>query len=140
MQASLKSKQVLPLALAKTIAAAAEAEAVANGLTVVIVLVDDGGHLIYLQRMDGTQLGSIDIAVAKATSAVNFKRATKIFEDSLVAGRQAILALPGAMPVEGGIPLIRHDAVIGGIGVSGARADEDGLIAQAGVAVFEQLL
>lgn len=140
MQSSLKSKQTLPLAVAKTIAAAAEAEAIANGLTVVIVLVDDGGHLIYLQRMDGTQLGSINIAVAKATSAVNFKRTTKIFEDSLVAGRQAILALPGAMPVEGGIPLMSHDAVIGGIGVSGARADEDGLVARAGVAVFEQLL
>lgn len=140
MQSSLKSKQILPLEVAKTIAAAAEAEAIANGLTVVIVLVDDGGHLIYLQRMDGTQLGSINIAVAKATSAVNFKRATKVFEDSLVAGRQAILTLPGAMPVDGGIPLISHDVVIGGIGVSGARADEDGLVARAGVAIFEQLL
>jgi uncharacterized protein GlcG (DUF336 family) len=140
MQSSLKSKQTLPLAVAKTIAAAAEAEAIASGLTVVIVLVDDGGHLIYLQRMDGTQLGSTDIAIAKAASAVKFKRTTKIFEDSLVAGRQAILALPGAMPVEGGIPFMSCDTVIGAIGVSGARADEDGLIAQAGVAVFEQLL
>src|SRR6056297_2599033 len=79
MKSQLKEKQTLTLAVAKTVAAAAEAEAVAHGWTVVIALVDDGGHLIYLQRMDATQVGSIDIAVAKAASAVNFKRPTKAF-------------------------------------------------------------
>ena len=140
MKSQLKEKQTLTLAVAKTVAAAAEAEAAAHGWTVVIALVDDGGHLIYLQRMDETQVGSIDIAVAKAASAVNFKRPTKAFEDALAGGRQAILALPGAMPVEGGLPLSSQEAIVGAIGVSGVRADEDGLIARAGVAAFEQLL
>ena len=87
MSEQLASKQVLTLSVAKKIAAAAEAEARTNSWNVVTVIVDDGGDLLYLQRMDGTQLASIEIAVAKALSAVKYKRPTKVFEDALVGGR-----------------------------------------------------
>lgn len=135
----LQLKQVLTLAVAKEIAQAAELKAQSHGWSVVIALVDDGGNLVYLQRMDGTQLASIEIAVSKATSAVYFKRPTKAFEDSLIGGRQAILNLPGAMPVEGGLPLTDNGDLIGAIGVSGVQADQDGLIAGAGVSVLEKI-
>jgi glc operon protein GlcG len=101
--------------------------------------VDDGANLIYLQRIDGTQVGSIDVAQAKAQSAVKFKRPTKTFEENLVGGRQAILKLPGAMPVEGGVPLMIDGVVLGAIGVSGVTSQQDGIIAAAGVAAFEKM-
>lgn len=135
----LLSKQTLSLALAKELAFAAEEVACSNQWTVVITLVDESGNLVYLQRMDGTQLASIEVAIAKATSAVYYKRSTKIFEDTLVGGRQAILNLPGAMPVDGGLPLIVNGEIIGAIGVSGVRADQDGLVAAAAVTALEKL-
>jgi uncharacterized protein GlcG (DUF336 family) len=133
--ADLATKKSLTLAAAKKIAAAAEAEAAKNNWNVVIAIVDDGGNLLYLQRMDGTQVGSIDVAVAKATSAFRFKRPTKAFEDALKGGRQAILKLPGATPVEGGIPITLDGQILGAIGVSGVQSFEDAQIAQAGLAV-----
>ena len=129
----------MTLDAAKKIAAAAEAEAIANKWTMVIVILDDGGNLVYLQKMDDTQIGSVDVAIAKAQSAVKFKRSTKVFEDALVGGRQAILKLPGALPVEGGVPLMLDGRVIGAIGVSGAQSKEDGQVAAAGVKIFEKM-
>ena len=134
--AQLAEKKALTLAVAKKIAAAAEAEARKNNWNVVIVILDDGGHLLYLQRMDSVQIASIDIALKKAESAVFFRRPTKAFEDQLVGGRTAILKLPGAMPFEGGLPIMAGDQVIGSIGVSGVTAPQDGQIAKAGLAAL----
>lgn len=130
----LTTKKSLNLAVAKKIAAAAEAEARKNNWNVVITVLDDGANILYLQRMDGTQIGSVDVAIAKAASAVKFKRATKVFEDAVKGGRQAILKLPGALPVEGGETIVVDGAVLGAVGVSGVQSDQDGIIARAGVA------
>ena len=129
----------MTLAAAKKIAAAAEAEAVKNKWTVVIAILDDGANLVYLQKMDTTQIGSIDVAIAKAASAVKFKRPSKAFEEAVAGGRQAILKLPGAIPVEGGIPLMSDGIVIGAIGVSGVTSQQDGQIAGAGAAEFAKM-
>jgi uncharacterized protein GlcG (DUF336 family) len=94
--------------------------------------VDDGGHLIYLQRLDGTQTGSIDVAIKKAQTAMSFKRPTKVFEDAIAGGRNALIALHGALPLEGGVPIAVGGQIIGAIGVSGVKSTEDGQIAKAG--------
>jgi glc operon protein GlcG len=130
--AQLAEKKALTLEAAKKIAAAAEAEAIKNKWNVVIAIVDDGGHLIYLQRMDGTQTGSVDVAIKKAQTAMAFKRPTKVFEDAIAGGRNALIALPGALPLEGGLPLVTGNQSIGAIGVSGVKSTEDGQIAKAG--------
>jgi glc operon protein GlcG len=133
MTEQLATRQKLTLAVVKKIAAAAEKKALANDWNVVIAIVDEGANLLYLQRMDDTQLASTDIALKKALSAIKYKRPTKAFEDSLIGGRQAVLKLPGAMPVEGGLPLTCNGEFLGAIGVSGVQAAEDGMIAKAGV-------
>jgi uncharacterized protein GlcG (DUF336 family) len=132
----MASKPILTLDDAKRIAAAAEAEAIKNGWRVVIAVVDDGGHLMYLQRSHETQFGSVDTAIAKAHSAVAFQRPTKASEDAVLSGRLIHLALPGVIPAEGGVPLVRDDVVIGALGVSGVRSVQDGQVAAAGVAVL----
>ncbi len=137
--AELSTKKSLNLAVAKEIAAAAEAEAVKNQWTMVIAVVDDGANLVYLQRMDDTQIGSVEVAQAKARTAVRFKRPSKALEDAVAGGRHAVLALPGATPVEGGIPLMLDGKVIGAIGVSGATSQQDGQVAAAGVAAFNRI-
>lgn len=137
--AQLATKRSMTLAAAKQIAAAAEAEAAKNHWNVVIAILDDGANLVYLQKMDETQVGSIDVAQEKARSAVKFKRPTKVFEDAVVGGRNAILKLPGALPVEGGLPLMLDGKIIGAIGVSGVTSQQDGLIAAAGAAEFAKL-
>lgn len=119
--------------VARRAAAAAIAEGKKNGWTVAAAVVDSGGALVYFERIDGTQYGSSDVAVAKARSAAAFKRPTKAFEDAVAGGRTAILALPGAMPLEGGIPIVVGDKIVGAIGVSGATSQQDGMCAQAGV-------
>lgn len=129
----LTEKKALNLAVAKQIAAAAEAEAAKNKFTMVIVIVDDGGNLIYLEKMDDTQIGSIDVAIAKAHSAIAFKRPTKVFQDGVAGGNTSILKLPGVIATEGGIPLTVDGKIIGAIGVSGGTAAQDGTVAQAGV-------
>lgn len=134
----LATKKALTLDVAKQLAAAAESEAKRNNWNVVIVILDDGGNLIYLQRMDETQIGSIDVAIAKAQSAVKFKRPTKAFEDAL-ATRTAILKLPGAIPVEGGVPFMIDGKVLGAVGVSGVQSNQDGIIAQAAVSALHKL-
>ncbi len=130
--AQLADKKVLTLEGAKKVAAAAETEARKNNWNVVIAVVDDGGHLVYLQRIDGTQTGSIDVAIQKARTAQAFKRSTKVFEDAIAGGRNAILALHGALPLEGGLPIMAGGQLVGAIGVSGVKSTEDGVIAKAG--------
>ena len=130
--AQLAEKKALTLDAAKKIAAASEAEARKNNWNVVIAVVDDGGHLIYLQRLDGTQTGSIDVAIKKAQTAMSFKRPTKVFEDAIAGGRNALIALHGALPLEGGVPIAVGGQIIGAIGVSGVKSTEDGQIAKAG--------
>lgn len=133
---ALITKHTLTLEAAKQIASAAEKFARKQGWNVVIAIVDDGGHLIYLARMDGTQIGSIDVAQAKARTALAFKRPTRIWSEALKGGRMQILGLPGATPIEGGLPLVVKGEFLGAIGVSGVTSEQDGEIAQAGVAAL----
>ena len=123
---------------ARRLAAAALAEGRKNGWTVAAAIVDPGGALVYFERMDGTQAGSSHVAVEKACSAVAFKRPTKAFEDALAGGRIAILGMPGAVPLEGGIPLVVAGEVVGAIGVSGATSQQDGVCAKAGADALGQ--
>jgi uncharacterized protein GlcG (DUF336 family) len=132
VSAQTADKKVLTLDGAKKVAAAADAEAKKNSWNVVIAVVDDGGNLIYLQRNDGTQTGSIQVAIDKARTAQAFKRPTKVFEDAIAGGRNAILGLNGALPIEGGLPVKVGDQVVGAIGVSGVTSQQDGQIAKAG--------
>ncbi len=117
---------------ARKAAAAAVAEAKKNGWMVAAAVADTAGDLVYFERMDNTQTGSIRVAQEKARSAAQFKRPTKAFEDTVAGGRQAILGLPGALPLEGGIPLLADNKIIGAIGVSGATSQQDGQCAKAG--------
>lgn len=128
----LTMKPALNLAAARAIAAAAEAEARANGWNVSIAIVDDAGRLLWFQRMDGSNNSSVDIAIAKAQHAVNYRRDTRFHQDLLEKGTNVVLALPASMPLDGGVRLMTRDQVIGGIGVSGVQASEDGQIARAG--------
>ncbi len=136
----LMAKKTLTSDVAKQIAAAAVKEAARNQWNLSIAIVDDGGHVIYLERMDQASAGSAEVAPKKARSALLFQRPTKAFEDVLAGGRTAILALPGAVPLEGGIPLIAHGKIIGAIGASGATSQQDGVAAQAGVDLLASLL
>jgi glc operon protein GlcG len=136
LQAQLAVKKSLTLEAAKKLAAIAEAEATKNKWTMVIAVVDDGGNLVYLQRMDNTQIGSIEVAMKKARSAISFKRPTKAFEDMVAQGKTDILGLPGAIAIEGGLPLIVDGQYIGAIGVSGGTRQQDGIVAKAAVDAF----
>jgi glc operon protein GlcG len=136
----LADKKSLTLLAAKRIADAAEREASKNGWNMVIAIVDDGGHLMYLERMDDAQLASVDVATAKARSALLFKRPTKVFEDAVTGGRTVVMALANAVPLEGGLPLHAGGKVVGAIGVSGATAQQDGAVAKAGADELERLL
>lgn len=133
----MHTKPILTLDDAKRIATAADTEALANDWAVTIAVVDDGGHLLYLQRSHNTQFGSVDTAIMKANAAVAFKKPTKSSEEAVLSGRLIHLALPGVIPAEGGIPLLRDGIVIGGIGISGVRSFQDGQIALAGLAALE---
>jgi glc operon protein GlcG len=137
--AKLATKKILTLEAAKQIAGAAQAEAAKNKWTMVICVVDDGGHLIYLERMDGTQIGSVQVAQEKAVTAVRFKRPTKALEDAVAGGRTVVMKLPGATPIEGGVPIIVDGAVIGAVGVSGGTSPQDGQVAAVGVAIVENM-
>ena len=119
---------------AKKAMAAAEAEARKNNWQVVISIVDTGGHLVMLQRLDA-QNASVDIATGKARTAVNFRRPTKALEDGLAANGSAlrILAVPGVTPLQGGLPIVVDGKIIGGIGVSGVLATQDEVVAKAGL-------
>ena len=120
---------------AKKIAAPAIAEARKNNWTMAIAIVDTAGDLVYFERMDDVQAGSTQVAQSKARSAARFKRPTKGFQDALAAGGEGlrILALDGAIPVEGGIPLVVGGKIVGAIGASGGTSQQDGVVAQAAV-------
>jgi glc operon protein GlcG len=120
------------LEVARKVADAAIAEGKKNGWTVAAAVVDSAGDLVFFERLDNTQAAAMTIAQEKARTAARFKRPTKSFEDALAGGRQAILGLPGAMPIDGGIPLVIDGKIVGAVGVSGASAAQDGQCAQAG--------
>ena len=132
----LTTKKALTLEAAKQIAAAAHEEARRNDWTMVICIVDDGAHPIYLERMDGTQIASVQVAQDKAATAVRFKRPTKVLEDAVAGGRIVVMTLAGATPIEGGLPIVVGGEVIGGIGVSGGTSPQDGQVAVAGLAAL----
>jgi glc operon protein GlcG len=132
-----QTKPYLTLADADRITAAAETKAKAEGWNVVIAVLDDGGNLVSLRRMDGVQVGSLDVAQAKAKSAVYFKRPTKVFEDVMKAeGGAKIATLPNATGVEGGLPIFKDGILVGDIGISGVTSAQDGIIADAGVKAY----
>jgi glc operon protein GlcG len=112
---------------------AAEEKARLENWNVVIAILDGGGHLISLRRMDGVQIGSVEVAQAKAKSAVFFKRSSKVFEDLVKSGAVHILTLPNAVAVEGGLPIFKDGICVGAIGVSGVTSAQDGIIAEAGI-------
>ena len=118
---------------ARKLIAAAEDEAQKQKWPVVIAIVDSGAHLVALARMDNTQLGSIEVAIAKARCSALFRRTTKVFEEGLIAGgaNNRVLKAPEVMPIEGGIPIVVDGKIIGAIGVSGVKPTEDGQVAQA---------
>jgi glc operon protein GlcG len=134
--AELPTKKILTLDAAKQVAAAAEAEAKRRGSTVVIVVVDDGGHVLLLERLDDTQVASVEVGIGKARTAAIFRRPSKEFEDQVRNGRVAALALPGATPLQGGIPIVVDGKVLGAIGVSGNTPQEDEDIAKVGAAAI----
>ena len=120
--------------VAKKVAAAAIAEAKKNNFTMAIAVVDPNGFLVYFEKMDNTQNGSVNVALDKARSAALFKRPTKVFQDALAAGGEGLrlLALQGAVPVDGGLPLIVGGKIIGAVGASGGTSVQDGQVAKAG--------
>ena len=118
---------------AKKIAAGALAESKKNNWRMAISIVDNHGFPVYFERMDDTQTASVQIALDKAKTAAMFRRPSKAFEDGIAKGRVALLGLTGATPIEGGLPIMIDGKVIGGIGVSGANADQDAQAAQAGL-------
>lgn len=130
----------LALAAAKKVAAPALAEASANNWAMAVAVVDGAGDLVYFERMDATQAGSVTIAIDKARSAARFKRPTKAFQDVLATGGDGwrVLGLTGAVPVEGGVPIVIDGKIAGAIGVSGGTSPQDGQCARAGAATVAQ--
>lgn len=129
-------KKVLSLEAAKKIAAAAEVAAREKGVGVVIAVVDDGGHLILLHRLDDTQVASVNVGIGKARTAAIYRRPSKDFEDQICAGRVAALALADSTPLQGGVPIKLDGKVIGAVGVSGDTPQVDEGIAIAGANAF----
>ncbi|MEQ1728870.1 MAG: heme-binding protein [Vicinamibacterales bacterium] len=130
-----------PLALdvAKRIMAAAEREAAAHHWPMAIAIVDSTAHLVLFQRADNTQLGSMDVSIAKAMTAVKFRRATKVFEDAIAAGGAGLRlsTMPGMAALEGGVPIVVDGQVVGAIGVSGMLSTQDAQVAAAGLAALD---
>jgi uncharacterized protein GlcG (DUF336 family) len=124
---------------AKAVAAAAVAEASKNNWTMAFSIVDTAGDLVHFEKMDQTQVGSVEVSLAKARSAARFKRPTKVFQDALAGGGLGlrVLSLDGAVAVEGGVPLIVDGTIIGALGASGGSSEQDGVAAAAGVAALK---
>jgi glc operon protein GlcG len=134
--AQVAERKVLTLEGAKQAAAAASAEARKRGIRVVIAVVDDAGELLYLERADGTQVGSIRVGIGKARTAAHFKRPTRFFEEQIKGGRPVMLALDDFTPLQGGVPIFSGGAFVGAIGASGDTPQVDEEIALAGAAVI----
>ncbi len=133
----MKSKTILEMSDVKAVAAAAEAEALKNNWAVTIAIVDDGGHLLWLQRLDGTPAVSAHIAPAKAHTAALGRRESKVYEDVINQGRTSFLSAPAIQGMlEGGVPIIKDGQCIGAVGVSGVKSSEDAQIAKAGIAAL----
>jgi len=128
----------ITLEAAREVAAGTIAEARKNNWNIAVAIVDNHGFLIYFERMDDTQTASAHIAVEKARTAATFRRSSAAFEDAIRGGRSAVLGLPGVTPVTGGLPIMREEKVIGGIGVSGVSSEQDEQCAKAGLAVLNR--
>jgi glc operon protein GlcG len=122
----------ISLEVAQKAAAAAAAEARKNNWHMAIAITDPAGQLVYFEKLDGTQTASVRIAIAKSRSAAIYKRPTKAFQDAVAKGNAAILALEGAMPSEGGVPIVINGKIVGAIGASGGTSKQDGVAAMAG--------
>ena len=125
------------LATAKKVAAAAAEEAAKLKINVVIAIVDTGSHIVYLERFDVVQWGSLDVALHKAKCSIMYKRPTKALEDLIAKGTLTYLTLDGIMAIEGGVPILQDGKIIGAIGVSGGSAAQDGEVAKAGAAMVK---
>jgi len=136
--APLTYGETIKLDQAEKVMAAALQEATKNNWTMAIAIVDTGGKLVLFKKMDNTQIGSIDVAISKATTANNFKRPTKIFEDAVAGGGIGlrVLSLPGVAPLEGGELIMLNGKIIGAIGVSGAQSTQDGQVARTGLSTL----
>ena len=133
----MKSKKCLALADVKVIAAGCESEALRLNLAVTIAIADDGGHLLWLQRLDAAPLTSMSIATGKAHTSALGRRASKVYEDVVAGGRNAFLSVPaGLTMIEGGEPIMVDGECVGAVGVSGVKSAEDAQIARAGISVF----
>jgi uncharacterized protein GlcG (DUF336 family) len=132
--------EAISLEQAKKVLAAAEAEAKKNNWPVAISIVDGSGFLVAFQRLDNTQLGSVEVSLEKAKTSALFRRPTKAFEEALEKGgaNVKVLKLPGALPIEGGLPIIHNGKVIGAIGVSGVKSTEDAQVASAGLEALKE--
>jgi glc operon protein GlcG len=134
---TMKTKPILELSEVKAIARAAEAEALKNNWAVSIAIVDDGGHLLWFQRLDGVAAISAHIAPAKAHTAAMGRRESKIYEDLINGGRTSFLSAPALQGMlEGGVPIMKDGQCIGAVGVSGVKSTEDAQIAKAGIAAL----
>jgi uncharacterized protein GlcG (DUF336 family) len=125
--------QAVNLETAKKIGAAAAAEAKKNSWNVAIAIVDNHGFLVYYEMMDDTQTASANVAIEKARTSAMYRRASKEFEENIAGGRVAVLGLPGATPIEGGLPIVVGGKMIGAVGVSGVTSAQDGMVAKAGL-------
>ena len=123
---------------AKQVAAAAVAESQKNRFKMAIAIVDTGGYLVYFERMQDTQTGSVELALEKAKTSALFRRPTKLFQDGVASGGEGLrlLRLTGAIPIDGGMPIIQDGKVVGAIGISGGSGDQDGHIAKAGASAI----
>jgi uncharacterized protein GlcG (DUF336 family) len=131
----LGNTKYITLEGAKKMMAAAEAEAKKNNWSVAIAILDAGGHLLMFQKLDGTQPGSVNVAIGKATTAFNFKRPTKMMEE-VATSRPVFIAIDGIVPVQGGLPVIVDGQLLGAVGVSGVKSAEDEQVAQAALSVL----
>jgi uncharacterized protein GlcG (DUF336 family) len=136
----LNTKRCLTLDVVKAIAAAAEAEAISNNWKVSIAIVDDGANLLYLERLDGAQISSADVALGKATTAMRYKRPSRALEEAVAGGRNALIAVHGITPLQGAMPIVHEGDIIGAIGVSGVLPSQDEQIATAGASMLAKLI
>ena len=132
----MRNKPALTDEDVKKMAAAAEAHAAANQWHVTVAIFDDGGHLLHLHRMDGTAPSTVEMAMGKGRTAVLGRRETKVYEDIVKNGRTAFLSAPLVAMVEGGVPIVFEGEVIGSIGVSGVKSEQDAAVARAGIAAL----
>jgi len=128
----MRQKYTITLEDARRVAEAAHKTATENEWNVVISVVDDGGHLVYLERMNDVQNGSVTVSIEKAKTAIAFRRPTQALESAISGGRTVMLKLSGATPIEGGVPLVHEGHFVGALGVSGVQSSQDGIIAKSG--------